>query len=36
MDFHTWRSLAVDEGLTDAEAVEVMATSAGCVTRTKA
>lgn len=33
MDFHTWRSLAIGQALTDAEVVEVMARAAGCVAR---
>lgn len=31
MDFHTWRSLAVDQGLTDNQVVEVMAGAARCL-----
>jgi hypothetical protein len=33
MDFHTWRSLAAGQALSDAEVVEVMARAAGCVAR---
>lgn len=33
LDFHTWRSLAVDQGLPDDEIVEVMATAARCVAK---
>jgi hypothetical protein len=33
MDFRTWRSLAVDQGLRDRDAVEVMATAAACLAR---
>ncbi|MGH2683205.1 MAG: TetR/AcrR family transcriptional regulator [Actinomycetota bacterium] len=31
MDFRTWRSLTVDQGLEDPQVVEVMATAAGCL-----
>jgi AcrR family transcriptional regulator len=33
MDFRTWRSLAIDQGLDDPDAVEVMATTAVCLAR---
>jgi AcrR family transcriptional regulator len=33
MDFRTWRSLAVDQGLWDADVVEVMATAAACLAK---
>jgi AcrR family transcriptional regulator len=32
MDFRSWRSLAIDQGLRDAEVVEVMARAARCLT----
>jgi AcrR family transcriptional regulator len=35
MDFHTWRSLAIDQGLADADAVEVIARAARCLTETR-
>jgi AcrR family transcriptional regulator len=33
MDFRTWRSLAIEQGLHDADVVEVMATASVCLAR---